>query len=294
VRKQTEWQFHQTEEMAWGYLGNEERMKEFGKLMEQAKSSAETNMDKKRVELFEKGVWDHMAAGRKRYLEKNNPETVKQKQQREADRDKLKAEPPPSVTIPAVPDGAAGDPMKIDWSKALVLGKWSTVTGYPTDRKITITLRLLHDKSHLYAQLEDMTDTAKLVNINPDIWAGDDWEVFFSAQRGKGPYHHFLVNPAGKFLKRAYGEESREWRSEINVVSNSSEKNKWIVSLAFPLETLLSGGVQPGHKFYANFYRAVTELQKNQVFSLKENLAWSPNFDESFHALDRLGEFTLE
>ena len=60
---------HQTEEVAWGYLGNAKRMETLGKLMEEAKAAAQTAEQKQRVALFELGVWDYMAAGRKQYLE---------------------------------------------------------------------------------------------------------------------------------------------------------------------------------------------------------------------------------
>ena len=63
-------QFHQNEEIAWKYLGTEERMAELGELMEEAKSLASTDIEKKRVGLFQRGVWDYMIIGRKKYLEK--------------------------------------------------------------------------------------------------------------------------------------------------------------------------------------------------------------------------------
>ncbi len=62
--------FHQTEEMAWGWLGTEERMVHFGNLMQQAGEAAETDMEKTRVEMFDRGVWQPMVAGRREWLEK--------------------------------------------------------------------------------------------------------------------------------------------------------------------------------------------------------------------------------
>ncbi len=63
-------QFHQTEELAWKYLGTKERMKELGALMHQARELAVTDIEKKRVRSWEKGVWDYMEQGRKKYLAK--------------------------------------------------------------------------------------------------------------------------------------------------------------------------------------------------------------------------------
>jgi hypothetical protein len=59
-------QFHQNEEIAWKYLGTEERMAELGKLMQQADQLAVTDVEKQRVQLFERGVWNYMLEGKKK------------------------------------------------------------------------------------------------------------------------------------------------------------------------------------------------------------------------------------
>jgi hypothetical protein len=61
---------HQTEEMAWKYLGTEERMAQLGKLMAQAQALAQTPEQQQRVELFRLGVWEYMVAGRRQYEER--------------------------------------------------------------------------------------------------------------------------------------------------------------------------------------------------------------------------------
>jgi len=58
---------HQTEQLAWGSLGTEERMTEFAALMEQARAAAGTGVEKERVALFEKGIWRPMLEGRKNH-----------------------------------------------------------------------------------------------------------------------------------------------------------------------------------------------------------------------------------
>jgi len=60
----------QTEETAWKYLGTDTRMAEFDELMKQAKNLARTEIEKNRVALFEKGIWDPMQAGKRTYLER--------------------------------------------------------------------------------------------------------------------------------------------------------------------------------------------------------------------------------
>ena len=58
---------HQTEEIAWGVLGTGERMAEYGRLMEQAKAAAKTDLEQRRVALFEAGVCQYMLAGKAAY-----------------------------------------------------------------------------------------------------------------------------------------------------------------------------------------------------------------------------------
>ena len=71
VRKTRNKHFHQTEELAWKYLGTEERMAELGKLMAEAERANTSAIEKQRVALFRKAVWDYMVEGRKMYLEKH-------------------------------------------------------------------------------------------------------------------------------------------------------------------------------------------------------------------------------
>lgn len=68
--KTEERQFHQNEEIAWKYLGTAERMAELGEIMQEAKDLAETDIEKKRVQMFERGVWEYMVEGREKYLTK--------------------------------------------------------------------------------------------------------------------------------------------------------------------------------------------------------------------------------
>jgi hypothetical protein len=256
---------HQTEALAWGSLGTEARMAQFGKLMDQARVAAKTDLEKQRVGLFEKGVWDYMVEGRRKYLE----------------RSKVQAVPPPSVTVPRIA-AASGDPARADWSKALVCEKWTSLAGDPTDRKFTT--RLAHDGSFLYVELTDASVSGALANSN-DIWGGDDWEVFFAHQRAR-PYRQFCISPAGKTAALCWGEDLDNWAKGSASSSDTSSPTRWTVRMAFPLATLLAGGVKPGQKFYANFFR--------QTANPRELFAWSPTFIGGFQDTARLGELTLE
>ena len=65
---------HQTEEMAWRYLGTPERMAELGALVQQARELARTDVEKRRLQLFEKGIWDYMWTGPRRVARIEDPE----------------------------------------------------------------------------------------------------------------------------------------------------------------------------------------------------------------------------
>jgi hypothetical protein len=51
---------YQTPAITWKRIGTRERMLEFGKLMNEAKEAAETDLEKTRVGLFETSVWNRM------------------------------------------------------------------------------------------------------------------------------------------------------------------------------------------------------------------------------------------
>jgi hypothetical protein len=71
VRKNHFKQWHQTQEMAWKYLGTEARMAELGAMMAEAERAPVSDIEKQRVALFRKAVWDYMVEGRKQYWAKH-------------------------------------------------------------------------------------------------------------------------------------------------------------------------------------------------------------------------------
>jgi len=265
---------HQTEEIAWGYLGTAERMAQLQKLMEEAKALASTDVEKKRVALFERGIWEYMVEGRRRWEARRAllPEV-----------ERLKSQPPPVIRVPRIAP-AHGDCAKVDWSQSVVLDNWRTVQGYPASRRMEA--RLAHDAEFLYGRCLDRVETKGLVS-NDHIWAGDDWEIFFALQR-KPPYRQVGINPRGKHEDLVYGGGEKIGESEVRVMSDATAPDRWVAYFAFPLARLLPGGLRSGSKFYANFYRATADNDGRDYF------AWSPNFCDSFHELSRMGEMTLE
>jgi hypothetical protein len=71
VRTDRKKDFFQTEKIAWKYLGTKARMAELGALMDEATRLAVGDVEKQRVALFRRAVWDYMIEGRKQYLAKH-------------------------------------------------------------------------------------------------------------------------------------------------------------------------------------------------------------------------------
>lgn len=192
------------------------------------------------------------------------------------------ATPPPQVRVRRSPKGAAGDPLKVDWCKAVPAGEWFTQWGYSGSRKMEACL--MQDGDYLYLRLTDDSKTGSLV-CGPNIWDGDDWEMLFALKHGAYPYRQIAINPEGGHAGLGYGESSDKWESGVSVISKTAA-DSWTVSLGFPLSRLVPGGLKPGQTVYVNLMRSYG--------GKGDNLFWSPTFDGSFHSLDRMGEIILE
>ncbi|MBM4050454.1 MAG: DUF4838 domain-containing protein, partial [Planctomycetes bacterium] len=89
---------HQTEEIAWGHLGTPKLMDELGKLMASAKDLAKSDLEKARVRLFEKAVWDYLVESRRKYDAR-----AAEREQRKAfepKREAMRQAAPPKVRVP--------------------------------------------------------------------------------------------------------------------------------------------------------------------------------------------------
>lgn len=257
---------HQNEDIAWKHLGTQARMREFAALMAAAKEAAKTETEKLRVGLFERGIWDYMKQGKAQYQK----------------RAKWRAHPLPQAKVPRCAEPLKGNLAQVDWSRAAVLDGWRRLNGEPTQRRLQA--RLTHDGEFLYIELVEETDPSKLVSAG-DIWSGDDWELFFAAERAR-PYRQLGVAPNGSSKAVAPNEPGGTWDCGTRMVSDTSAPDRWTVRIALPLSELLPGHVAPGAKLYANLCRATAGFD--------ELLAWSPTFEARFNAVERLGCLQLE
>ena len=261
-----------TEETSWRRLGTAERMSRWARYMEQAKSDAKTDAERARVGLFEQGQWVPMVEAKQLY---------ERKAKHQAEVEALKKALPPSSRIPKLAKPAGGDLDKVDWRMGQTFKLARDVYGYPApQRRAEVTI--VHDGKHLYLRLQERRDTKKLQG-NPGIFSGDDWEIFWAAQREK-PYRQVGINPKGRFQAIPYGEPTA-WDHGIKLVSDV-EPDAWVVRMCLPMANVVPGGLKSGGTLYLNVIRSSP--------GAAASLAYSPHFILNFHMPERLAAFKVE
>jgi hypothetical protein len=264
---------HQNVQIAWGRLGTRERMEQFDKLLQQAKDLAKTDLEKRRVALFELGVWNYMAEGRKQYAARQES-------------------PIPAVRAPRVED-AQGDVSKVNWEKAALLGGTWYERGQDKPAARRLSGRFAHDGKFFYLELTDPCETKKLMT-SATVFPCDDWEIFIAGQRAL-PYRQYAVGPSGMVAALSHGEVN--WRMNVKMedhgikaASDTSAPDKWVTRLAMPLANVVANGVAPGGKLYMNVIRVTSpELKGSPGFGID---TWVPFC--TVHEVDRLAEITLD
>ena len=263
--------FHQTEEMAWKYLGNSERMARWEKYLAAAKEQAQSPEERARVALFEQGQWQPIVNAKRKYDNKTQYQSL-------VNRERL--QPPLTSVIRKLPANIAGVLSGVDWRIGTPLRLTRDAQGYPIDRDITVTV--LHDDKYLYMQLREAGNTSSLARTDA-IFNSDDWEIFLAAQRDK-PYRQIGINALGRYETIAYGESSN-WRGRLTVTSDVLP-SIWTVRLCIPLEEVVPNGIRTGQILYLNVIRGST--------GGKPSPALSANYSNSFHDPTRLAKFNVE
>lgn len=250
-------------ELSWKYLATEERMAQLGRYMEQAQALAETDLEKQRVALFERGIWQYMVKGREEFW-------------------RYARIPLQSVTVPRIVAPVEVSPQELDWSRAGVLTNWRALSGAATDKRVEG--RLLHDGTNLYLRLEDMMDPGQLADRGVSFWRftkSDVYTISIGRQRNK-PYHQITIHFQGPYLARRHGE-GPPWDPGVTIISDLDAPDRWTLYVTLPLEKILQGGVKPGEKFYMNIFRSM---------GWGDAIAWNPTVGSPF-APERFGEVLL-
>jgi hypothetical protein len=263
----------QTPYIAWECLGTDPRMDKLGRRMDEAKAACATAVERQRVELFDKGIWQVMCAGKEQY------EIVRKKATATLH----------SAKAPCLPAPADSDPRQLDWEQAGRLTNWSTFDGKPAERKIEG--RIAHDGTTFYLRLEERLDTGHLVRDAPDVWSGDDWEIFVARRNAMSEaYRQIGIDPQGKSVDLSLNlvDQGLIREGGARIYSDTGAADCWTVFVAIPLDRLLPGTDQarPGESIYLNVVRATRG-------SVEGAAMWISTIAASFHTLDRLGKVAL-
>lgn len=259
---------HQNRKLTYEYELTPKRLTYYQGLIKKAQALAVTGLQKQRVDYFNRGIMLPLAEGLSRYkLFKQDLGAISTKSY--------------EVNVPKLNKSAQADLSKVDWSQCVDIGPWRSVMGERSPR--VISTKVAHDDKYLYVEMNEQLDTTKLA-VGPEVWRGDDWELFFAAQRAK-PYRQISIAPDGRTASTEYGGSLLSWDPGVIVESQTSSGTNWSCRVAIPLAKLLPKPISTGDSFYANFYRA-TGGSSNLM-------AWSPNFTASFHETSHMGKFTL-
>jgi len=256
------------EAMNWGVIGTAERMKALAGHIAEAKQLASSELEKRRLDSFIKGVWTPALEGRAAHEQKML----------------FRQRPIPEVRV-LVSAEANGDPLQVDWSKATSTSPWKTIMGFPSAPGIQV--KMAYDKKFFYLRYTEPADTAKF-KAEANFWGGDIIEMFF-AKTPERPYSQIAILPNGEMQEYAYYYEnmiaySGKFSSGIRLKSDL-QKDCWDLYLAIPLDSMIPNQrLQAGDSFHANLFRGSPG---------KVALAWSPVFEISFHELARMGKITL-
>ena len=263
---------HQSVDIAWGKLGTPERMARYQQWVDEAKRLAQTDREKKNVELFELGTWQYMKAG--------------------ADQFRLRSVAPlPSVSAPQVA-AAGGDAGKVDWAKAAELTGGFHERGSDKAPGRKLTGRVAHDGKFVYLQLTDPCDPSKLV-VSPGVFPFDTWEIFVAAQRAK-PYRQFGVGPSGTVVALTNGESGDGSNVALPdhgiTVATHKAGGAWTTAVAIPFATLSQKGLPDSRKLYVNVVRVTNpSLSGEGRLTVDSWVSYA-----TVHTVDRLAEITLQ
>lgn len=249
---------HQTEEVAWGYLGTEARMARFQALLDQAKALAASEAEKQRVKLFELGTWEYMLAGRKLYMEHTRA---------------MYGGGGAPVRVPYIaPPEIDGDATRLDTSQTVALTGWRSRMGEPTKRDIVGYAA--NDGRHLYLQFREKTDTTGLQAAESDL-RSDCWDITIAAQRST-PYRQIAIGPAGRVVCREVSDEPggppREWDVDAWDSSDATAPGEWVAGVRLPIAALVPGGMERGGRLYMNITR--------RSGTSDDQPQWAPTFSD--------------
>jgi len=254
-----------TDRVNWG-LGTPERLAKLDKLFKEAQAKADSEVVKKRLEMFGKTIHYQMMDGRSLYEK----------------RESIRRSPVSMAAVPMIPD-AGGNPEKADFTGGEKI-PFNTLYGKPDSTPVSAAIA--HDRKYLYFTYSEKD--APKEKMPDDPWS-NSVELFFG-RTPEMPFHHYVVTPDGKvtlYLHSVINGIS-SFRKTVSAARLSSRKNgnDWSFALAIPFaEIIPDGKLKTSDSLYMNIMRTRTGGPA---------LSWSPIFDTAYlNTLYRMGRIHL-
>jgi hypothetical protein len=218
----------ETEEIAWGCMGTEERMRQFAKLMSEVKSTKVTDVEAKRLALFDKAVWLPMLKGREKWLANIRSEAER----------KILCGIPDTVNKT---ESTGVLPGSLSWAEASCVNGMRLPNGLSTESSYLIFL--LHDNERLFIRLEqgEKGSDANRKSLT---------RIFFCAEGSGETSTEFLIDTNGTVRKNGTATGKVKTftvaRPDVNGIMNR------ILEISFPLRELESVPLKGGDSFMMN------------------------------------------
>jgi len=155
----------QNEGVAWGLLGNHDRMQELQTLINEAREKIKnaSELQKQRFRLFDISTLKYIEQGRRKYVNKRlNPKTIGY-----------------ALCAPLITSPKEGNLEQVDWNDAQGLKIWSS--NYNENLASMPYAEVTHDGKFLYLRLRDL-ELKRNPQSGNDVVDGDYWQVMFMSK----------------------------------------------------------------------------------------------------------------
>jgi len=254
---------YHTERDNW-FLGSAERVKRLDALMDAAKATAKTPLEKSRVKDYCDRIWNMAVEGRRVFEE----------------RERVRAVPIPEAVSGWV-GSADGDVTRTDAEKARPLSSFCGLLNEPDVPECSA--RLGNDGRFLYVFYSELGDDAAR-HTTLSGWA-NGLECFFATRR-EGDFLQVCLSPSGVVdASRAEIVAGVQQRTSVRLPKPQTAcgPSGWHLAFAVPLSAI-PGSPKAGDAVYLNVFRSRT--WKGGVAA-----AWSPIFTDGYlGGLHRLGK----
>ncbi|MBP88037.1 MAG: hypothetical protein CMJ64_15145 [Planctomycetaceae bacterium] len=250
----------------WGKLGTPEFLKEVGGHIDEARqATAAGTIYRKRVELIDAGILQHLLKARVRYEKSAISELV----------------PLGTAGVAHAGTAASRDDWADDatWADAPVNEIQKTLNNEPVSQKTVFKLAWGEEHLYVYARcLEPNVSQMKADTLDNDVGGfSDDSIELFVDPSGKGEtYYQFCINSRGAVYDAlenptAIGATATvSWDSDIKVQTTIG-KDAWELRAALPLASLVKQPPRPGSTWRFNLCRNRFAEPGKPPYS-----AWSP------------------